>query len=162
VLTKQWAQSGYGESHSRLAIQQHKTEFNAKENCMKEVTKAEKRTPATQQNNQAAYRETLVPQVNIYETKEGYLLEAEMPGVSKEGLEITLEDNELTIVGRRSTNPLPGTALFKESREADYQRVFELDPAIDTSKVNAKMDQGVLLLTLPKSERVKPRKINVD
>src|SRR5579859_3073607 len=97
------------------------------------------------------------PEVNIYETKDGYVLEAEMPGVSKEGLEITLEGTEITIAGHRKTEPLTGDALFRESHDADYRRVFELDPAIDTSKVSARMDQGVLRLTLPKSERVKPR-----
>ena len=100
--------------------------------------------------------------MNIFETKDGYVLEAEMPGVNKEGLEITLEGTELTLVGRRHTEPVPGLPLFRESTQADYRRVFELDPAIDTGKVGAKMDQGVLTLTLPKSERVKPRKIAVD
>ena len=102
------------------------------------------------------------PQVNIFETKDGYVLEAEMPGVNKEGLEITLEGTEITITGHRQLERLPGNALFRESNEVDYRRVFELDPAIDTSKVSARMDQGVLSLTLPKSERVKPRKISVD
>ena len=102
------------------------------------------------------------PQVNIFETSDGYVLEAEMPGVNKDGLEITLEGTEVTITGRRQTEPLPGEALFRESNNSNYRRVFELDPAIDTSKVLARMEQGVLTLTLPKSERVKPRKITVD
>ena len=85
-----------------------------------------------------------------------------MPGVSKEGLEITLEGNEITIVGHRRTRWCTGSPLFRERALADYRRVFELDPAIDTAKIAAKMDQGVLTLTLPKSERVKPRKITVD
>jgi len=102
------------------------------------------------------------PEVNIFETKDGYVLEAEMPGVSKEGLEITLEGNELTITGHRHVESLSGEALFRESHDAAYRRVFELDPAIDTAKVLARMEQGVLTLTLPKSERVKPRKISVD
>ena len=102
------------------------------------------------------------PPVNILETKDGYVLEAEMPGVNKEGLEVTLEGTEVTITGRRQTEPLPGEALFRESNTASYRRVFELDPAIDTSKVSARIEQGVLTLTLPKSERVKPRKISVD
>ena len=55
-----------------------------------------------------------------------------------------------------------GNPLFRERALADYRRVFELDPAIDTAKISAKMDQGVLSLALPKSERVKPRKITVD
>jgi len=106
--------------------------------------------------------EYLAPEVNIFETKDGYVLEAEMPGVNKNGLEITLEGNEMTIQGHRHVQPLSGEALFRESREADYRRVFELDPAIDAAKISARMDQGLLTLTLPKSEKVKPRKITVD
>jgi HSP20 family protein len=102
------------------------------------------------------------PEVNIFETADGYVLEAEMPGVNKEGLEITVEGTEVTITGKRTVDPLPGEALFRETNNASYRRVFELDPAIDTSKVAARMEQGVLTLTLPKSERVKPRKIAVD
>jgi len=100
--------------------------------------------------------------VNIFETKDGYVVEAEMPGVSKDGLEVTLEGNEITIVGHRSSDPTAGQVLFSECADADFRRVFEMDPAIDSAKITAKMDQGVLTLTLPKSERVKPRKIAVD
>ena len=104
----------------------------------------------------------VTPEVNILETKESYILQAEMPGVNKEGLQITLEGNELTIVGHRNDETEPGEALVRERRPADYRRVFELDPVIDTSKVSARMDQGILTLTLPKSEQAKPRKIKVD
>jgi HSP20 family protein len=110
----------------------------------------------------SARQEFVVPEVNIFETKDGYVLEAEMAGVDKSGLEITLEGTEITIVGHRRTEALPGEALFRECRDADYRRVFELDPAIDSTKIGAKMDQGVLTLTLPKSERVKPRRISVE
>jgi HSP20 family protein len=55
-----------------------------------------------------------------------------------------------------------GSPLFRERALADYLRLFELDPAIDTARITAKMEQGVLNLTLPKSERVKPRKITID
>jgi HSP20 family protein len=102
------------------------------------------------------------PEVNIFETKDGYVLQAEMPGVNKEGLEITLEDNELTIVGRRNKETVNASPIYRESTNADYRRVFELDPAIDTAKISAKVDQGVLTLTLPKSERVKPRKVTIS
>src|SRR5512146_1065382 len=108
-----------------------------------------------------ARKEFVAPEVNIYETSEGYVLEAEMPGVNKEGLEITLEGNEITIVGHRRTEGLPGETLFRESQQWDFRRVFELDPVIDTARISAHMDQGVITLTLPKSERVKPRKITV-
>jgi len=114
-------------------------------------------------NGSVAERERawVAPEVNIYETADGYVLEAEMPGVTKEGLEITLEGNTLTFVGRRNNEVVPGSILYRESEPADYRRVFELDPAIDTSKISAEMRQGVLRLTLPKAERVKPRKIEI-
>jgi len=113
-------------------------------------------------NGQNAGQNFVAAPVNIFETKDGYLLEAEMPGVNKEGLEVTLEGNEITIIGRRAEEPVNGQRLFRERHLADFQRVFQLDPAIDTSKISARMDQGLLKLTLPKSEQVKPRKITVS
>lgn len=124
---------------------------------MKATVQKEPRTANTERTT-----EFISPEVNIFETKDGYLLEAEMPGVTKSGLEITLENNEMTIVGHRETEPMKGEPVFCESREADYRRVFALDPTIDTSKISARMEQGVLKMTLPKSERVKPRKITVE
>jgi len=105
--------------------------------------------------------EFVAPDVNIYETKDGYLLEAEMPGVNKDGLEITLEGHEVTISGRRPDEVAVGKPLFRERHGAHYRRVFELDPAIDTARISARMNQGILFLTLPKSEEVKPRRITV-
>src|SRR5579862_1866644 len=74
------------------------------------------------------------PDVNIYETPEGYILEAELPGVSREGLDINVEGGTLTLVGRRTVSDLAAEAVWRESSAADYRRVFELDPAIDTTK----------------------------
>ena len=103
----------------------------------------------------------LSPEVNIFETPEGYILEGEMSGVTRDGLEITLEGNTLTIVGFRKEADFGANPVYRESRAGSFRRVFELDPVIDTSKINAKMEQGVLKLHLPKAERVKPRKIQV-
>jgi HSP20 family protein len=113
-------------------------------------------------NNRPVRDEYVAPNVNIFETQEGYVLQAEMPGVGKEGLEVTVEGNEITIVGRRNLETVAGQTLFRERNTADYRRVFELDPAIDTGKISAKIEQGVLAVKLPKSEQVKPRKIKVD
>lgn len=113
------------------------------------------------QTNGVAERPFVAPEVNIYETEDGYVLQAEMPGVTKEGLEVTLEGNTLGFVGRRTEEALKGNVLYRESRGAHYRRVFELDPAIDTQKVTAEIRQGVLTLTLPKAERVKPRRIEI-
>jgi len=103
----------------------------------------------------------LTPVVNIYENKDGYLLEAEMPGVRKEGLEVTLEGNELLIVGHRTPETTADEVVYRESDGADFRRFFELDPTIDTTRIGAKMEQGLLTLTLPKAEVVKPRRIQV-
>ena len=125
---------------------------------MKATLQTEQRPKAEPQRE----TEYVMPAVNIFETKDGYLVEAEMPGVSKDGLEITLEGNEITIVGHRHNEVTTGIPLFRERNLADYRRVFELDPAIDAKRIAAKMDQGILTLTLPKSEGVKPRRIAVD
>ena len=101
------------------------------------------------------------PVVDIYETKDAYVLQADMPGVQKDGLEVLLEDNTLTLVGHRPPGPVTGEVLVRESNGNDFRRVFELDPAIDTARIKARMDQGVLTLNLPKAERVKPRRIEV-
>jgi HSP20 family protein len=106
-------------------------------------------------------RPHVLPKVNIMETDDGYVLEAELPGVAREGLDISLEDNEMTITGRRLPDP-SAKLLYRESQPADYRRVFELDPNIDTGKIAARMEQGILTLTLPKAEKVKPRKISVN
>jgi len=115
-----------------------------------------------QRTNSKPNEAFISPEVNIFETNDGYVLEAEMPGVGKEGLEVTLEGHEITLTGRRHTEAANGSTLFRESRDANYRRVFELDPAIDSSKIVARMEQGILTLTLPKSEAVKPRKITVN
>ena len=101
------------------------------------------------------------PPASVRETPEGYVLEVEMPGVSKDGIEVLVENNELTVLGRRSDRSMTGEVVFQESNMLDHKRVFELDPAIDTARISAKMDQGMLTLTLPKAEHVKPRKIRI-
>jgi HSP20 family protein len=101
------------------------------------------------------------PTVDLSESKDAYLLEAEMPGVNKDGLEVLLEGNELTIVGHRQPETINAELLYRESKPREFRRVFVLDPSIDTKKISAQIDQGVLRLNLPKAERVKPRKIEV-
>ena len=130
---------------------------------MNTMTQTENR-PVREQNNAAAksQRGYLQPAVNVVETKEGYLLEAEMPGVGKDGLDIQLEDNELTIVGKRTAAVEGLQPLYRESVDRDFRRTFVLDPTIDTAKINAKVTNGVLTLNLPKAEKVKPRKISVE
>ena len=104
----------------------------------------------------------VAPMATVLENADGYTLQVEMPGVNKEGLEMWVENNELTIVGRRSLPTVAGTIVHRESRRENFKRAFELDPSIDAGKISAKIEQGVLTLTLPKAEQVKPRKITVS
>jgi len=132
---------------------------------MKTMTKSEKR-PAAQENltqhaQQMNPRRYVSPRVDITETKDGYLLQAEMPGVNKDGLEISLEGTELTLVGRRAAEPQNVELLYRESSNADFRRTFVLDPTIDGARIEAHMENGVLNLHLPKAEQVKPRRITV-
>lgn len=103
----------------------------------------------------------ITPVASVSETPDGYSLELEMPGVSKDGLEISVENNHLSITGRKNTTTPDGTLVHRESRAHNYRRMFEIDPSIDTAKISARMSQGVVTLTLPKAEEVKPRKIAV-
>jgi HSP20 family protein len=116
-------------------------------------------TLATQQQRQVQY---VTPLVDVESNQEGYTIRAEMPGVDKSGLEITVDNGELTILGHRRTAQVSGEPVYREIRNNDFRRVYELDPAIDTAKISARIEQGVLTLTLPKAETVKPRKITVD
>jgi HSP20 family protein len=104
----------------------------------------------------------IAPSASVIEAADGYTLEVEMPGVNKEGLEVSVENNELTIVGRRHLSTVEGTLIHRESRPENYRRTFELDPSIDADKISAEIDQGLVTLTLPKAEHVKPRKIAVS
>ncbi len=101
------------------------------------------------------------PPANIAARENEYLVEVDMPGVDKEGLEVTIEANELTIIGRRKTETPQGDLLYRESPLADFRRVFELGPDVETSKITAEMQQGVLRLHLPKSEKARPKQIEV-
>jgi HSP20 family protein len=112
--------------------------------------------------NQQRSEQFVTPVSSVIEDGDAYILSAEMPGVNKEGLEISIENNELTIIGRRSLPEIEGTLVHRESRTENFRRAFELDPSIDTAKISARIEQGILTLTLPKAEKLKPRKITVS
>lgn len=121
-------------------------------------------TLVRENNGSAQRRESekfITPVASVSETPEGYTLELEMPGVSKEGLEISVENNELSIIGRKNVSTPDGTLIHRESRPHSYRRSFEIDPSIDSAKISARISQGIITLALPKAEEVKPRKITV-
>ena len=102
-----------------------------------------------------------VPAVDIYETDDSLVLLADMPGVSNQGVEIHLEDNELTIRGKVAEEPSGLNPIYTEYRSGDYYRSFTLSNVIDQDKIEALMKNGVLKVVLPKAEEAKPRKIEV-
>lgn len=116
----------------------------------------------TNGTSRGATEQFTLPAASLRENADGYQLTIEMPGVNKDGLEISVENNELTIIGRRTALNIEGTPVHRESRATNYRRVFELDPSIDTAKITARIEQGVVTLALPKAEQVKPRKIAVS
>ena len=118
-------------------------------------------TRETRESDRSQAEQFIMPPASVREIGDGYTLEIEMPGVKKDGLEISVENNDLTIIGRRSLPAVEGTLIHRESRPENFRRVFELDPSIDAGKISAKIEQGVVTLTLPKAEQVKPRKIAV-
>ncbi len=90
------------------------------------------------------------------------MLLSSLGSVSEEGLEMWVEHNELTILGRRALPAVPGRIVHRESRRENFRRAFEIDPLIDAGKISATIEQGVVTLILPKAEQVKPRKITVS
>ncbi|MFA5256576.1 MAG: Hsp20/alpha crystallin family protein [Opitutales bacterium] len=100
-----------------------------------------------------------------YETSENadaYEVRVFMPGVGKDGIGISLENDELRVSGRRSASiPEGWRPLSRESRGADYQLRLGLNVKIDGEKIEARNENGVLILTLPKAEALKFRKIPV-
>jgi HSP20 family protein len=106
--------------------------------------------------------EYFTPVVNLHQNGDGFTLEVEMPGVGKQGVEVTVEDGKLILGGHRTaaSNDF-GQALYRERKMGEYRRVFDLDPSIDAARISARIEQGLLTVHLPKTEAVKPRKITV-
>jgi len=124
----------------------------------KELQKTESATAAEKIRNV----KTFVPRVDIYDTKESIFLIADMPGVDEKTVEVELEKNILTITGWTEDSKLRDhSLLFSEYETGDYERSFTLSDEIDREKINATVKQGVLLLELPKAEKVKPKKIAI-
>ena len=106
--------------------------------------------------------QVFVPRTDIYESKEHLLLLADMPGVREDSLDITLEQNILTIHGSVEPLEFPGYALsYSEFGSGDYRRVFALSNEIDRQGIEASLKNGVLQLILPKSKDAIPRKISI-
>jgi HSP20 family protein len=125
-----------------------------------EIKKAEKQV-ATGRGESTKGLPTFIPQVDIYEDAKVITVQADMPGVAKEGVSINVKDDQLTINGKVSLPAEGETLLHKEYEVGNYFRQFTLSDVIDQEKITAKMADGVLTLTLPKAEKAVPKKIDI-
>ena len=108
-------------------------------------------TPAD--NRPADLANAVKPAYDITETAEAFGVIVQLPGVAKEDLEITLEASEVRIVGRRSwKQPESWTALHRETVDAPFELVLAHENAIETEKIVAELRDGVLRISLPRSE----------
>ena len=107
-------------------------------------------------------RQTYSPRADVFETGDSIVVVADMPGVDEQSLDITLERNVLTIRGRASSQERPGYRLsYAEFEAGDYERSFALPQETDRARIDAMVSNGVLQLTLPKSQAATARKITV-
>lgn len=105
---------------------------------------------------------TFLPHTDIYEREDAIVVVTDMPGVSRESVDVNLENNELTITGRVDETTIEGHELvYTEYETGDYQRKFRISGAFDTDKIDATMKNGVLRVVLPKAEGAQPHKINI-
>lgn len=102
------------------------------------------------------------PSYHISHGENAYTVVVQLPGVAKDGLEVTANDGDLTIVGRQTWRaPAAWTELHREIARTDYELTLGYNDNIDAGKISAELKNGVVTLTLPKAEASKPRKIAV-
>lgn len=101
------------------------------------------------------------PRVDVLENETEYLVVADLPGVTREAVDIRFEDGELRLEARRTVAPAPGQPLAEEYRMADFRRAFAMPEGVDAEKIEAELASGVLKVHLPKSAQKRPRRIDV-
>jgi len=124
----------------------------------KGVTTTESKTAQEVMETERAIR----PPVDIFEDDTGITVQADMPGVSKEQLEIKIDNDTLSIEGKAEISMLDGMEpLYADVRSTRYQRSFSLSSELDGEKADASLKDGVLMLRIPKHKQYQPYKIEV-
>jgi HSP20 family protein len=104
----------------------------------------------------------LAPLTDIYETEDEFTLTANMPGVPRENIQLKLEDTSLAIFGRINfAEAIRRNYVLNENAIGNYYRKFNISNSIDETRIEAKFENGQLIVKLPKHDRVKPRTISV-
>jgi len=121
------------------------------------ATTAMEKKSATQKTE----RRTIRPVGNICEDKDSVILRLEMPGVSKDGIDVNIDGDTLTVQGKRNPYAEDVRYVVHERANADFRAAYTLDQRVDRNKVEAKMENGVLTVKLHLKDEVKPRRIEV-
>ncbi len=117
-------------------------------------------TQATKENTRVT---TITPVADIYESKECVEVYVDLPGVNKESLDIDVDQDILTIKGTITlSTPDNMHATYMDVQANTYERRFTLSDELDASKIEAKLEQGALTLSIPKLEQHKPKKITIN
>jgi len=105
-----------------------------------------------------------VPALDLYEDKDNYVVKMELPGMNKEGIDISLHDGVLSVSGERKDEQKHEDAETYRSERffGRFQRSITLPASVDGSKVNASYQEGILTITLPKAEEAKPKQITIN
>lgn len=122
-----------------------------------ELRKSSEQAPARAEQKRPAVR----PRVDVFESEAEYLVVADVPGATKEAIDVRFEDGELRLEARRAADATRGQVLAEEYRAADYRRAFAMPEGVDADKIEAELTQGVLRVHLPKSAHKRPRRIDV-
>ena len=120
-------------------------------------------SPAQEAPSAAEPRMLFNPPIDIYETPDGLVLYADLPGVTADGLDLQVQDNRLTLFGRvQQKDQAPVGMIHQEYHVGDFLRSFILSDEVDHDQIQAKLSNGVLRVDLPRAARAKPRRIEVS
>ena len=107
-------------------------------------------------------RSGVFPAINLTQDTVNYCIRAELPGLKSEDLSISAEDNSITISGERKISTEEGVKYHRSERDAGkFSRVLNMPGEIDADKIEAKLNNGILTIVIPKAEKAKPRQISV-
>ena len=111
--------------------------------------------------NNGEQKRVYVPLTDIYETPDNYILRMEVPGAAKENIDIVMEDQELRVTVKMPEEEDDKTLKYAEFGNRDFYRAFKVGGEIDRNGIEAKLENGVLNIVLNKTERIKPKKIQI-
>lgn len=130
--------------------------------CARIDVSAGKTSPAQPTTEHDAGNDAIAPAIDICETETGWLVIADMPGVSKDNVEVGVERGVLTISGQVGGEAPQGRIVYRGFQRTDYFRSLALSDEIDRSKITANHHNGVLTIVLPRAEAAQTRKIVVE